>query len=182
MKTKNKIIISICLVSLAIIGRFVPHLWNMTPIAGVAIFSGAKLGWRWGIVLPVLAMVIGDFFLGFYSLPILLSVYLSFALAGLAGFWVRKTGKVLTVVGGSAGAAVIFFLITNTAVWLFGTMYPHNLSGLFASYTAGLPFFQNQIIGDLFYTTALFAAWELGSALARRMKNNELGIMPGEII
>ena len=177
MTFKQKLFIALALIATGVIGRLVPHLWNMTPIAGVAILSGARLGWKWGITLPILAMVISDIFIGFYSLPILLSVYLSFALAGVAGFLVRKTGKVGAVLGGSALSATVFFLVTNGAVWQWGIMYPHNFGGLLSSYIAGLPFFQNQLIGDLFFTTALFATWELGSALARRMKKKELGIM-----
>lgn len=170
MSLKQKIIIAGGLIAVAIIGRFVPHLWNMTPIAAVAIVAGARLGWKWGITLPILAMVISDLFIGFYSLPILLSVYLSFAFAGVIGFSVRKTGKVGVVIGGSALSATIFFFVTNTAVWQWGLMYPHTLSGLAASYIAGLPFFQNQLIGDLFFTTALFAVWESGKLLVERLK------------
>ena len=182
MTFKQKLIIAFGLISVAIIGRLVPHLWNMTPIAGVAILAGARLGWKWGIVIPVLGMFASDIFIGFYSFPIMLSVYFSFALAGVAGYLVRKSGKVGTVLGGSALSAVLFFIVTNGAVWAFGAMYPHNFNGLLLSYIAGLPFFQNQILGDLFFTSALFAVWEMGSVLARRMKNNELGIMPGERI
>lgn len=42
MRIKHKITIAFGLITLATIGRLVPHLWNMTPLAG------AKLGWRWG--------------------------------------------------------------------------------------------------------------------------------------
>jgi hypothetical protein len=174
MNLKHKIVIALSLVAVAIVSRFMPHLWNMTPIAAVGILAGARLGWKWGIALPVLAMVISDIFIGFYSLPILLSVYFSFALAGLVGFLVRKTGIVGVILGGSALSAAIFFFVTNTAVWQWGIMYPHTFSGLLVSYIAGLPFFQNQIIGDLFFTTTLFAVWELGSALAHRMKGDKL--------
>lgn len=170
MNLKNKIIIALGLIAVAVAGRFVPHLWNMTPIAGVAILAGARLGWKWGIALPILAMFLSDIFIGFYSLPILLSVYFAFALAGVVGFLVRKTGRVLTILGGSVGAAVLFFLITNGAVWVFGAMYPHNFAGLLASYMAGLPFFQNQILGDLLFTAALFAIWEVATYAVLRFK------------
>lgn len=170
MKISQKILISIGLVGVAIIARFVPHLWNMTPIAAVGILAGARLGWKWGIALPIIAMFVSDIFIGFYSLPILLSVYISFALAGAIGFFVRKTGKVGMIIGGSAFSAAIFFLITNAAVWQWGIMYPHTLSGLMASYIAGLPFFQNQIIGDLFFTTTLFAVWEVAKYLLINFK------------
>lgn len=163
MKFKQKLFIALGLIAVAVVGRLIPHLWNMTPIAGVAILAGARLGLRWGIAVPLIGMFVSDIFIGFYSLPILLSVYFSFALAGIVGFLVRKTGKVGVILGGSFLSAVVFFLITNASVWAFGAMYPHNFLGLAASYVAGLPFFQNQILGDLFFTTALFAVWEFSA-------------------
>lgn len=170
MTFKQKIIIALGLVATGVIARLVPHLWNMTPIAAVAVLAGAKLGWKWGVILPILAMITSDVFIGFYNLPVLLSVYLCFALTGLVGYSVRKTGKVGVVLGGSALSAIVFFLVTNAAVWAFSPMYPQTFMGLTASYIAGLPFFQNQIIGDLFFTTALFAAWELTTYVAKHFQ------------
>lgn len=168
MKFQQKLLISIGLIAIAVVGRLVPHLWNMTPIAGVAILAGARLGWKWGIATPLIGMFMSDIFIGFYSFPVMLAVYLSFALAGLVGYFVRKSGRVGTILGGSVLSAVLFFIVTNGAVWAFGAMYPHNLNGLLMSYVAGLPFFQNQILGDLFFTTALFAAWEAEKAIVEK--------------
>lgn len=41
-----------------------------------------------------------------------------------------------------------------------GTMYPKDLSGLIACYTAGIPFFRNMLAGDLAYSAALFGIFE----------------------
>jgi len=43
-------------------------------------------------------------------------------------------------------------------------LYPHTIAGLTASYVAGIPFYQNQLLGDGFYTVAMFG----GYALLRR--------------
>jgi len=40
-------------------------------------------------------------------------------------------------------------------------MYPKDLSGLAACYVAGIPFFQNTLFGDLFYSAVLFGTFEL---------------------
>ena len=37
-------------------------------------------------------------------------------------------------------------------------MYPKNFNGLMTSYTMGLPFFRNAVVGDLLFTSAMFAA------------------------
>jgi hypothetical protein len=67
---------------------------------------------------------------------------------------------------------MIFFFTTNAATWQWGTMYPHDFSGLMAAYIAGLPFLQNQLMGDFLFTTALFAAWELMSLWIPRVAAN----------
>ena len=173
MNLRQKIIIALGLVIVGIIARVTPHLWNMTPIAAVGLLAGARLGWKWGVVVPLAAMFLSDIFIGFYSWPILLSVYFSFAFAGFVGFFVRKTGRVGVILGGSAISAAVFFLVTNAAVWQWGIMYPHNFAGLVASYVAGLPFFQSQIIGDLFFTSTLFAVWEVSTYAVLRFKFKE---------
>jgi len=59
------------------------------------------------------------------------------------------------------GASVIFFIVSNFGVWFSGVMYPKDLSGLVACYVAGIPFFQNTVLGDLFYSAILFGVFEL---------------------
>jgi len=51
--------------------------------------------------------------------------------------------------------------VSNFGVWVSGIMYPKDLSGLAACYVAGIPFFQNTIFGDLFYSAVLFGTFEL---------------------
>ncbi len=51
-----------------------------------------------------------------------------------------------------------FYLITNFGVWLMGNYYPKNAAGLLESYIAGLPFLQNAILGDLFFSGVMFGA------------------------
>jgi hypothetical protein len=72
------------------------------------------------------------------------------------------------VLGVTLLASVQFYLITNFAVWAFGTMYPLSISGLFASYINALPFFRNTIFGDLSYVAGLFGLYELVGYWQRR--------------
>ncbi len=156
MKIISKIAWAFGLITIAVAGRFIPHFWNMTPVGAVAIFAGARLGVGWGVAVPIFSMFLADLFLGFYSAPVMLSVYGSLALTGLAGYFLGQTGKSSAILSGSVFSATVFFLITNGAVWFFSGIYPENFGGLISSYIAGLPFFKNQLIGDLFFTSALF--------------------------
>lgn len=150
------------LIIAAIILRLIPHAPNFAPITAIALFGGIYLAnKKLAIVLPLAAMLASDIFIGFYELPIMLSVYLSFAMSGGLGLWLRKRKDVGNVMGVTLAASMQFYLITNFAVWAFGTMYPHTAQGLLASYVNALPFFRNTLYGDFFYVGVMFGLYEL---------------------
>ena len=156
------------LIVLGIAARFLPHPANFAPIGAIAIFSGIYLPKKWAIILPLAAVFFSDIFIGFYSLPIMLSVYGGFVVMGLIGLAVRQNKKLSTVLGGTVLGSVIFYLVTNGAVWAFGSLYTHNLAGLIQSYVMAIPFFRNSLLGDLFYTGVLVGAYEASLALIYR--------------
>ncbi len=150
------------LIFAAVILRFLPHAPNFAPITAIALFGGVYLkDKRLVIVLPLAAMLVSDYFIGFYHLPIMLSVYLSFAISGLLGWWLKSRKNLGNVLGITLLASIQFYLLTNFAVFWFGTMYPHTGAGLLASYVNALPFFRNTLLGDFFYVGALFGIFEV---------------------
>ena len=166
----NKLIPAFVLIALGVAARFLPHPANFAPIGAIAIFSGIYLPKKWAIVLPLAAVFFSDIFIGFYSWPILLSVYVGFVIMGLIGLLVRKNKKLSTVLGGTILGSVIFYLVTNFSVWAFGSWYEHSLSGLINCYVMGIPFFRNSLLGDLFYTGVLSGAYEASLALLYKEK------------
>lgn len=149
------------LILLAIAARFLPHPANATPITAVALFAGVYLNRRFSIILPLAAMFLSDLLIGFYSWPIMASVYLSFALVGVLGWWLAKHQGVVKTIGATLVGSTIFFLVTNWAVWQFSALYPRDFSGLIASYVAAIPFWRNMLLGDLFYVGVIFGCYEL---------------------
>jgi hypothetical protein len=148
------------LIAFAAALRLVPHPPNFTPIGAMALFTGATLPRRaLAFAAPLLALLASDLILGFYQGMEV--VYLSTALVVAIG-WLVATRRTPARVGAAAlASSVAFFLITNFAVWLSSGMYPHTTGGLAACYAAALPFFQNSIAGDLFYTALLFSGFAL---------------------
>ncbi|HEU5114813.1 MAG TPA: DUF6580 family putative transport protein [Candidatus Paceibacterota bacterium] len=161
LPVKTKILIATALVAVGVAGRLLPHAWNFAPIAAIGLFAGARLGVAFGFLLPVAAMAISDASIGFYDWHINATVYAAMALSGAIGLFLRNKRNPIAIAAGSAAASTLFFLITNAAVWFFGTMYPPTFSGLMMSLVAGLPFFRNAALGDLWYSAAFFGAWEL---------------------
>ena len=140
---------------------------NFTPIGAMALFGGAYLDKRWAILLPLVAMFFSDLFIGFYSPIVMISVYGSFALTGLIGLWLRERKSPKNTLLAAVSSSVLFFLITNFAVWAGGS-YSRGLDGLLTSYVMALPFFRGTLFGDLFYTTVFFGGYELVLRLVKK--------------
>lgn len=168
MNRKKTIIMFTVLVAIGVFGRLLPHAWNFTPLIATTIFAGVYLGPRYAFFLPIVTMLISDMIIGFYNPQIMVSVYFSFAVAGLIGHFFAKNKKVNSIVLSALASSTLFFLITNGAVWLFGTMYDSGLSGLIQSYIAGIPFYRNMMLGDVVYTLSLFGIYELSKSLVKK--------------
>lgn len=146
----------------AVILRLVPHLPNFAPIGAMALFGGTYLNKKYALIVPLAAMLVSDYFIGFYNHWIMFSVYGSFLIIGLFGLWLKKHKNLPNIFGVSLIGSIIFFLTTNFAVWAVPhSMYSHNLQGLLQSYIMGLPFFRNTILGDLFYAGLMFGLYEI---------------------
>jgi uncharacterized protein DUF6580 len=158
-----RMVLVLVMILIAAALRVGPHPWNFTPVGAMALFSGAFVrDRRLAFVFPLAALFVGDIFIGFYKLmPI---IYASFLLSVLIGRWVQNHRSLARISGATLLGAIQFFLVTNFAVWAFGTFYPRSLAGLAACYAAGIPFFWNTLAGDAFYSALFFG----GFALAER--------------
>lgn len=154
--------LAIILVFLGIIMRLLPHPPNFAPIAAIGLFSGVYFtSKKYAFVLPLIAMLISDIFLGFAGIWITLAVYGSFAIAGLIGLWLKKNKNFTNMVGASLLASSTFFIITNFVVWAATPWYTKDVAGISQCFFLAIPFFRNTILGDLFYVGVLFGAYEL---------------------
>lgn len=142
------------------VARLVPHAPNFAPIGAMALFGGAYLSRKQAFTLPILAMIVSDFFIGFDNIPMRITVYGSFLVMVAIGIWIKKRVSLGRVFVSSLAASTLFFVTTNFAVWAIGTMYPHSLAGLFQSYFFAIPFFGNTLLGDLIYSGLFFGGYE----------------------
>lgn len=156
----------ICVTLFAVMMRLLPHVPNVTPISALALFSGAVIGRKSGIVLPLVAMVISDFFIGAHDT--MFYVYGSFVLIGFLGRFLYHQRSMRNIIVFSLLSSFLFYFITNFGVWTTGDLYARNFLGLLQSYWYGLPFLRNTIIGDLLYSSLFFGAYEAVSRLLPR--------------
>ena len=154
----------------AAILRLVPHPPNFTPIGAMALFSGAYLGRRWtAFAAPFGGLILSDAILGFHSgMPY---VYASVALIVVIGWAVQARITPLRIGLAAVASSVLFFVVTNFGVWLSSGMYPLTPSGLAACYAAAIPFFQNTLAGDLFYSALLFGGFALLERTVPRIRS-----------
>ncbi len=164
--------LAFALIALAALTRLLPHPSNFTPIGAIALFGAAYFNRQWlMLAVPFAALFLTDLFLNNviyrelyqnqFTLITSWWIYAAFALVMLAGMGVlskKITG--LRVLGASLSASAIFFLVTNFSVWAESGMYPKTMAGLAACYTAGIPFLGNTILGDLFFSAAMFGVYE----------------------
>jgi len=148
--------------------RLLPHPPNFAPIAAIALFGGVYFSRKIALILPMAAMIISDIFIGYYEFSLMAFVYGSFLLCVVLGFWLKKHKKWYTVGGSAILSAILFFLITNFAVWAFTPWYTKTIFGLIQCYLMALPFFKNTLLGDLFYVTAFFGTYEMVEVWIRK--------------
>jgi hypothetical protein len=146
------------LIVLAILSRLLPHPPNFAPVAAVALFGGALFTKRGlAFLVPLFVMVVSDAIIGFHShMAVIYGLFLMVVLIGLT---LRDKIGIGRVIGASLASSVLFFVGSNLAVWYGSPFYSQDMSGLIACFTMALPFFQNTILGDLFFSGVLFGSY-----------------------
>ncbi|MEI6817513.1 MAG: DUF6580 family putative transport protein [Bacteroidota bacterium] len=172
--SKPRTLAIISMVFMAAFARLIPHPWNFTPIAAMALFGGVYFKDKaLAFVITILSLIVSDvltvMFINNHFTTLsnyfvsygVLSIYGCFILTIGIGFLLRKKTNLLTVVGASLVSSTLFYLVTNYPCWVGNPIYPKNIEGLTACYIAGLEFYRNGILGDLFYSGVLFGGFYL---------------------
>lgn len=153
----------IAMVLLGASARLLPHPWNFTPMMAIGLFAGyqaRKAGT--GILVALLALVLSDAVMGFY--PGFWYVYAATLVPVLLGWLIRKRSGAGAIAAAALASSLSFFIITNFMFWIASGWYPRTVAGLSTCYLAAIPFYQNQLFGDAFYTVAIFGGY---AALSR---------------
>jgi len=160
--------LALMLIVIGILLRFAPHLPDFSPVAAIAIFSGAYLNKKYSFFIPLCLMIISDMFLGMHN--VIPFTWGAFALITVLGFRLKKNKNPGAVLFSSLAGALAFFIITNFGVWYMG-WYPRTFNGLIQCYIMALPFFRVFTVATLAYSFVFFGVYEL---VARRVKGTKL--------
>ncbi|MGH9396660.1 MAG: DUF6580 family putative transport protein [Terriglobia bacterium] len=173
----------------AILFRILPHPWNATPLAAMFLFSGALFKRKSvSLLVPLAALLVSD-----YAVDLLIYhgafpwfspiTWIGFLMIGMLGWTLRGklAGKFnwLRIGGASVVGSTLFFLFTNFG-WMWWTklsMYPHTMMGLTECYAAGIPFYMNDLIGDLAWNAVMFGSYYW---LTRRSRHSRISASTAE--
>jgi hypothetical protein len=113
-----------------IVSRFLPHPPNFTPVIAIFMLSGGL-----SLVPLLITYLLTDAVLGFHS-------YMLWVYASLFAVSYLQKGPIVS--------SMVFFIITNFAVWTSG-YYGFNLQGLLMCYTMAIPFFINTLLSTMLF-------------------------------
>jgi hypothetical protein len=186
MKHNNTIIAVILFMVVGAFARLIPHMPNFTPVESLTIFGAAYLSKKhWALILSVFVIYVSDFIINntiarsfFPDVEgiVWFSSYMIYNFVAMA-LIVLVSSKIITKVNmKNVGvsvllASIIFFIITNFGSWAGDkSVYSNDMSGLMASFTAGIPFFRNSLLSNVVFTTVIFGSFEMYTSIAARQK------------
>ena len=168
MKDVRSFVGIVALSSVGIAARLMVHQPNFAPITALALIAGYYLPKKTGWLVPLLAVLISDCILGFYAWPVMAAVYGSYLASWALARWAQTSGSRSALLPATLISSVLFFLVTNGAVWAFTPLYAKTWLGLYDCYAMAVPFFRSTLLSDVFYTTAFVALISLARTLPAR--------------
>jgi len=135
--------------------------WNLSILGALGLFVAARLSFTQAFLFVALALVAKDAAVyasrGWEPDPLSWVFFLSYLVMGR--LLLRRTDFPLRIGAAAFGASVVFYLVSNFAVWLQPVvLYEDSLAGLVNCYVAAIPFYRGTIIGDLLFSGVLFGA------------------------
>lgn len=167
-QSSTMVLIAVVMILAAALSRIAFYPLNFSPVIAMALFGGAVIkDKKIAFALPLLAMFISDVLFevtniapGFWGWGQLVG-YGIFALITVFGFQLKRI-NILNVAGFSIASSCIFFLLSNTSVWIFDTTsYAQNFGGWINCLAAGIPFLKNGLAADLVYSAVFFGGFVL---------------------
>ena len=153
------------IIFLAVLARFIPHVWNFSPVYGALLFGGARLKKHTSLWFPTLLLGISDVILSDVWYHIHIGWREAFQLAAFAaiplcGWSLRKRFTAARFGASCFAGPTAFYFISNFGVWLGWHTYPATWDGLIQCYVAGIPFYGYSLASTSLFAGILFGLFE----------------------
>lgn len=141
-------------------------------LLGAAMFRTDK---KWGYAMPLFSMLISDLLFelffqagwvaygGFYKGQLL--NYMMILAVSTLGFGIHKPQAFGRIAAASVASPVLYFLLSNSAVWLGGGGFKRGFTGTgyIQTLVDGLPFLNGSLISTALFSMVLFGGWAIVS-------------------
>lgn len=150
------------------LSKYFIEIPNFSPIGAIALMSGAYIGKKlWAVALPLLALFLADILImgtspiyqDYFWTDGMFFTYLGFFLIVGIGVLIKRRLNLVSVLGGSLAAALVFYIFSNFGSFLFLPQYAKNVSGLVEAYLNGVPFFRATLISQVLFSVILYYAY-----------------------
>jgi hypothetical protein len=171
---KSFVITLLALVVVAALYRILPNRpLGFAPQIAIALFAGSVIKDRkYAFALPILSMFISDALYqvlysvglssikGFYGGQF--TNYILFAGLTVIGFFINQK-KVWQIGLGALAGPTVYFLVSNSLVWLGGggLGHPKTMEGLMLTLTDGIPFYTGSIYATVVFCTMFFGGYAI---------------------
>ena len=138
--------ISIGILFVLAISRFIPHPPNFTSLISLSFYVPALLGLKF-LPFVLLSFIFTDIIIGFHN-----TLFFTWGSVILIGIVANKfVNSITSRITGALVGALIFFVVTNFGVWSLGS-YGYDFNGFLACYTLAVPFFGYSLMSTLFFS------------------------------
>lgn len=161
---KSKIVAGLLIVILGVVGRFLlveyARMPNFEMVTALSLIAGLYLGGLYSIIIPVSIVFLSDSVIG--NGNVFIFTWSAFAVIGLFGTFSKGKAGNMKLSGSivlALSSSIFFYIYTNLGWWIVSGMYEYSISGLIDCYIMAIPFFKNQIMGNMiFVPTAIYFA------------------------
>jgi hypothetical protein len=166
----KKVTLLLILIAVGFISRILPHYPNFTAMSAVALIGGSMLRKPFeALIVTISALFLSDIIINNLIYPSgaftlfydgAAYTYGAYALIVFVGYFIKHL-NIKTYAFGAVASMLLFFVITNFAVWSTGLMYPKTSGGLMAAYAAGVPYMFNDLAATLLYGVGIAVVYKL---------------------
>ena len=154
---KNRLLLILTFL-VGILGRAIPHPWNLTPTVSLSLISGQYFRKKNALMVTLLSLLVSDCLLAVIQHHAVFGSWSLFTYTGLLlttliaqQYNIKTASDAFLLVSISS---LTYWAWTNVGCWLSMPEYPTTFQGLWQCFTMALPFLKNQIIGDLLWFCA----------------------------
>ena len=168
---------NLLIISTLILGRIIPHPYNMTPTITFALLSTQLFSRRHAIAVSLLCFILSDAILALLQHHSVWGTWSLFTYSAITLIAytssITQNDKNLKLFKLLIYSSLGFWLWTNLGCWITMPTYSKDIHGLLLCFTLALPFLKNQLIGDSLWLMATLGAlhhFKKHTSLNRQLK------------